>query len=542
MRRIAIINQKGGVGKTTTAANLAAALARSGQRVLVIDMDPQANLSLYLGAEPVSGEPSSYSILCGGNSILEALVQTSTKGLALVPAHIDLSGADLELAAQIGRETILRDALDEFDAHQEALGEPYDFVLLDCPPSLGLLSINALTSAQEVMLVVQTEFFALQGLSKLVEIVQLIQKRMNPALEITTIVPCLYDSRLKLAREVLAELRRYFPGKVADPVRTNVRLAESPSYALTIFDYAPESNGATDYAALGSLVLGVTIDDVATSDLKETAIALKEADREAPSRRRRLVSEDEANVLEEQPTPTPLEAQPSQELDPETDPAPEHKPARDRDPVDVESPSASDLPSGDEPRETTEPVAIDETSVEEAEPIVEIQPREAHSSSFGEGVDAELATLNGESQRRSIEPESHTASSLASDSGAATALETEKDPAEVDPAALETTNDLTDPDPDDTPEAVATKHIACEPSSMDLDSVEPVSSETLSNEAVTAEDTEAPQPGSQDDPVTNDDETEPAPPRKPPLPVYGFGAYLGEDFDAFAHTQRTSGS
>ncbi len=496
MRRIAIINQKGGVGKTTTAANLAAALARAGQRVLVIDMDPQANLSLYLGAEPVSGEPSSYSILCGGNSILEALVPTSTKGLALVPAHIDLSGADLELAAQIGRETILRDALDEFDAHQEAVGEPYDFVLLDCPPSLGLLSINALTSAQEVMLVVQTEFFALQGLSKLVEIVQLIKKRMNPALEITTIVPCLYDSRLKLAREVLAELRRYFPGKVADPVRTNVRLAESPSYALTIFDYAPESNGATDYAALGSLVLGVSVDDIAPSNLKETAIALKEADREAPARRRRLVSEDEAVVLEEQP-PAADASRPT-EVEPE--------PIADATPAPAEAEAEADpvtsTPSEHQPVVATDAVTVDDdpAPVEETEPIVEIQPRETPASSFGDGVDAELATLNGEPSVKNVEPEPESA------------FEATPDPAPVAVATGDAETTADDPDP-------------------------------VRSNAVEAQESDAREATAQEEDAPSDEDVlEPATPRKPPLPVYGFGAYLGEDFDAFTHTQRTSGS
>jgi chromosome partitioning protein len=482
MRRIAIINQKGGVGKTTTAANLAAALARAGQRVLVIDMDPQANLSLYLGAEPATGEPSSYSILCGGHSIQEALVATSTAGLTLVPAHIDLSGADLELAAQIGRETILRDALDEFDAQQEAAGEPYDFVLLDCPPSLGLLSINALTAAQEVMLVVQTEFFALQGLSKLVEIVQLIQKRMNPALEITTIVPCLYDSRLKLAREVLAELRRYFPGKVSEPVRTNVRLAESPSYALTIFDYAPESNGATDYAALGLHVLGVTADDVEPSNLKETAVALKEADREAPARRRRLVSDAEAAALDAEagsvPAPDPVDEAPPLEVH-----------------VEAEAP----------PSRAARGVAKT-TPAEEAEPIVEIKPRNASASNFGEGVEAELEMLKGNAPSGGAEP------NRAAPPGSPAASADEVASKEEPPAK---------------PEAASAPDEHEEVSRVEADSAEP-------EEAAPVTDS-----GRVDEAAI---EPLPAPPRKAPLPVYGFGAYLGEDFDAFAHAQRQSGS
>lgn len=253
MRRIAVINQKGGVGKTTTCANLGAALARLGRRVVVVDLDPQANLSLHLGQELFSEEPSSYSVLTARAPFASAVRPTSTPGLSVVPAHIDLSGAELELASTIGRETILRDALEDWERESvEATGEPpADYLILDCPPSLGLLSVNALAASREVLIAVQTEFFALQGMSKLVEIVQLLKRRLNPELHIRGILPCLYDSRLRLAREVLAEVRHYFPGQVfRTSIRSNVKLAEAPSHGITIFEYDPQCTGAVDHLAL----------------------------------------------------------------------------------------------------------------------------------------------------------------------------------------------------------------------------------------------------------------------------------------------------
>ena len=253
MRRIAVINQKGGVGKTTTCANLGAALALAGRRVVLVDMDAQANLTLSLNIQAAPGSKSAYSVLTGGSSFAEAVRDTSTPGLRIVPADIDLSGAELELASQMGREHVLRESIESWDAEARAhTGRaPADYVFFDCPPSLGLLSVNALAAAGEVLIVIQTEFLALQGMSKLVEILQLLKKRVNPRLEIAGIVPCLYDSRLKLAREVLAEIRGYFPGKVvASSVRSNVKLAEAPSFGQTIFQYAPDSNGAKDYLAV----------------------------------------------------------------------------------------------------------------------------------------------------------------------------------------------------------------------------------------------------------------------------------------------------
>ena len=254
MRRIAIINQKGGVGKTTTAVNLGAALARAGRRVVVVDLDPQANASLHLGAELGPEEASIYSVLCGGVPFEQALRGTSIPGLSLLPSHIDLSGAELELASAIGRETVLRDAIADWMA--AAGGPPTDYLLFDCPPSLGLLSVNGLSAAEEVIVVLQTEFFALQGLSKLIEIIQLLRRRLNPDLRLSGVLPCLYDSRLRLAREVLGEIRRYFGEQVfKTPIRSNVKLAEAPSHGQTIFEYDPSSSGARDYAALAQELL-----------------------------------------------------------------------------------------------------------------------------------------------------------------------------------------------------------------------------------------------------------------------------------------------
>jgi chromosome partitioning protein len=258
MRRIALINQKGGVGKTTTTVNLGAALAGLGKRVVLVDLDPQANLTLHLGLTIEPEAPSTYGVLVNGLPFAQAVRATEVPGLSVVATDIDLSGAELELANAFGRETLLRDAVLEWErAHREEHGEdPADFVLFDCPPSLGLLSINGLAAASEVFVAVQTEFFALQGMSKLVDVVQLVRRRLHPSLTITGIVPCLYDNRLRLAREVLGEIRKYFPGQVfQQTIGTNVKLAEAPSYGQTIFQYAPESAGARDYGELAREVL-----------------------------------------------------------------------------------------------------------------------------------------------------------------------------------------------------------------------------------------------------------------------------------------------
>lgn len=259
MRKIAIVNQKGGVGKTTTAVNLGAGLALQGWRVVLVDLDPQANASLHLGLTVQGDEASTYSVLVGETPFAESLRSTNTLGLRILPSNIDLSGAELELANAFGRETLLHDTIEtwERDHRMAEGGSSADFLLFDCPPSLGLLSINGLAAATEVFIALQTEFFALQGMGKLVEVVQLLRRRINPQVSITGIVACLYDSRLKLAREVLAEIRKYFPGQVFQrTIGTNVKLAEAPSFGQTIFEYAADSAGARDYRQLAYEVAG----------------------------------------------------------------------------------------------------------------------------------------------------------------------------------------------------------------------------------------------------------------------------------------------
>jgi len=234
------------VGKTTTAVNLSSAIARLDRRVLLIDLDPQSNATISLGVLPHEQKDTSYSLLNGGAFVPLKL----TDNLHLVPSSIDLAGAEMELTSVIGRETILRDALAEV--------KDYDFMILDCSPSLGLLSVNSLTTANEVMVPLQCEFLALHGVSLLMKTIELVKKRLNPVLSITGVIPCMYDVRKGLARDVVVEIERHFGDKVTKTkIRSNVRLAEAPSHGKSIFDYAPESYGAEDYLALGREVVGI---------------------------------------------------------------------------------------------------------------------------------------------------------------------------------------------------------------------------------------------------------------------------------------------
>jgi chromosome partitioning protein len=244
MRSIAFINQKGGVGKTTSTASVGACLAALGKKVLLIDLDPQANLSIHFGINVQGKDSSIYEIMCGKKTASEVLIKTAVNGLDIIPSDIDLASAEVELVNTVGRETIVKFYIGE-------MLSMYDYVLIDCPPSLGLLTLNALTVANEIFIPLQTEFFALQGVSKLIQTFDVIKKRLNSKLEITGIIPCMYDSRTKLGQAVLDKIKEYFADKVfVTTIRKNIKLSESTSHGLPITAYAPDSNGALDYEAL----------------------------------------------------------------------------------------------------------------------------------------------------------------------------------------------------------------------------------------------------------------------------------------------------
>jgi chromosome partitioning protein len=278
MRRIAVINQKGGVGKTTTTANLGAALARLGQRVLICDLDPQCNLTVHLDVDPSDGAPSVYELLHGKAGFAEVVRPTAQAGLELIAASVDLAGIELELVNTVGRETILRDVLEAATASDR---RRWDYVLMDCPPSLGLLALNALVACDEVFVPLQAEFFALQGLGKLNEVVDLVHRRLNPGLRISGMVSCRHDASTNLGRQVLADIEKHFGDVLlASVIRRDVKLAEAPSYGKTIFEYAPDSRAATDYMALAREVLGV---DTAPPDAAPAAEPAEPAAPAAPA-------------------------------------------------------------------------------------------------------------------------------------------------------------------------------------------------------------------------------------------------------------------
>lgn len=261
MRIIAFMNQKGGVGKTTTTANVGAALAELGKRVCLVDLDPQAHLSINYGVDPSPDVPSLYNILVDGDSFKDAARQVGER-VMLIPSSIDLAAAEIELVGVAGRETLLKKRLEE-----AALD--YDFMLLDCPPSLGLLTLNALAMAGEVIIPMQPHFLALQGVAKLLETVHLVSRRMNPKLKVAGIVLTMFDAQTKLSSEVVNELNGFIMDAMGKPlpwatarvfdtrIRRNIKLAESPSFGKTIIDYDPASNGASDYRSLARELLGV---------------------------------------------------------------------------------------------------------------------------------------------------------------------------------------------------------------------------------------------------------------------------------------------
>jgi chromosome partitioning protein len=243
-RGYAFANQKGGVGKTTTAINLAAYLGLAGKKVLLVDMDPQANATSSLGHDKRSGGPSVYDALVGARSVHEVISPTSHAGVDLLPSAIQLAGAEIELVGVIAREARLQRVL-------KGVVEGYDYVLIDCPPSLGLLTVNALMASDGVIIPVQCEYLALEGLGQLVSTIDLIRDNLNPRLRVAGVVMTMYDSRTNLSQGVVEEVRQHFPTLTFDTViPRNVRLGEAPSFGRPISAYDPGSRGAIAYKAL----------------------------------------------------------------------------------------------------------------------------------------------------------------------------------------------------------------------------------------------------------------------------------------------------
>ena len=245
---VAIANQKGGVGKTTTAINLSACLAKCGKKVLLIDIDPQGNATSGLGIDKKKGN-STYSLIIDGEDAEKCIKKTKIKKLDVIPSNIELAGAEIELVSMIAREYVLKNAI-------ESLREKYDYIFIDCPPSLGLITLNALSAADTVFIPIQCEFYALEGLGQLVNTINMIKKKLNPTLDIEGIVLTMFDSRRNLSMQVVDEVKKHFKNKVYPVmIPRNVRLSEAPSHGLPIIAYDSNSKGAESYTQLAHEVI-----------------------------------------------------------------------------------------------------------------------------------------------------------------------------------------------------------------------------------------------------------------------------------------------
>jgi chromosome partitioning protein len=244
-----VVNQKGGVGKTTTAVNVAAYLALAGAKTLLIDLDPQGNATSGLGIDRSSVKLSAYDVLLDNQPIAEAILTANISGLSILPATLDLAGADIELMPKISREGYLKHAI-------EPIRDTFEAILIDCPPSLGLLTLNALVASDAIIIPIQTEYYALEGISQLLKTIELVKRQLNPNLAVAKVVMTMFDNRIRLANQVVAEVRKFFREKVSDTlVPRNVRLSEAPSHGMPIALYDAKSRGALAYREIAQEVL-----------------------------------------------------------------------------------------------------------------------------------------------------------------------------------------------------------------------------------------------------------------------------------------------
>ncbi|MBO4579127.1 MAG: ParA family protein [Clostridiales bacterium] len=249
MKVISLVNQKGGVGKTTTAVSLASYIGKKKKRVLLVDLDPQANATSGLGIEKSELENTTYDLLINECPVRDVIFESSAQNVDIIPTNINLAGAEVELVNAISRENILRSAIQE-------IKDDYDYIIIDCPPSLGLLTINALTASDGIIIPIQGEYYALEGLSQLVETINIVKKKLNPDIEIVGVVLTMFDMRTQLSKQVREEVEEYFKKKVFKTIiPRNVRLAEAPSHGLAISDYDKSSKGAKAYEALAAEVI-----------------------------------------------------------------------------------------------------------------------------------------------------------------------------------------------------------------------------------------------------------------------------------------------
>jgi chromosome partitioning protein len=319
MRKIAVLNQKGGVGKTTTVVNTAAALAAAGLKVVVVDLDPQAHLTIHLGSEPETVQSGSYAVLNQAEGFEEAALLVRPN-LWLLPSNINLVGAENELVSVVGRETILREAIAPVE-------EKFDYLIIDCPPSLGLLTLNALAAVEEILIPLQPHFLALQGFGKLLQTVELVNRRINPILRVKGVLLCMFDSRASLPKEVKADIERFLDKARGTNcawaqaqilpvcIRRNIKLAEAPSYGKTIFEYEQNCHGAQDYEEVAAFIHG---QELPTHDKRAPAAAAQETDEQDVEMSDQ--TQDQSILVETQPesstpAPEPPDQEPSKDVE-----------------------------------------------------------------------------------------------------------------------------------------------------------------------------------------------------------------------------------